>query len=120
MFRRLSIAMYALMLASVAASADTPSTEGIDALEARIRTLEASSLALQEQTAATLAALAQAREQIVALQAVVPSAAVASSASAFNPALAPVGVLLAVLGYAVGTLGGWFTGILLQAVVAAG
>lgn len=39
-------------------------------------------------------------------------------ASAFNPALAPVGVLLAVLGYAVGTLGGWVTGILLQAVVA--
>lgn len=90
MIRRLSIAMYALMLASVAASADTPSTEGIDALEARIRTLEASSLALQEQTAATLAALAQAREQIVALQAVVPSAAVASSASAFNPAISIV------------------------------
>jgi len=79
--------MYTLMLASLAASADTPSIEGIDALEARLRTLEASSLALQEQTAATLAALAQAREQIVALQAVVPSAAVASSASAFNPAI---------------------------------
>ncbi|HQW81501.1 MAG: hypothetical protein IPF83_13435 [Rhodanobacteraceae bacterium] len=87
MIRRLSIAMYTLMLASLAASADTPSIEGIDALEARLRTLEASSLALQEQTAATLAALAQAREQIVALQAVVPSAAVASSASAFNPAI---------------------------------
>ena len=41
-------------------------------------------------------------------------------ASAFNPALAPVGVLLAVLGYAVGTLGGWLTGILLQWVVATG
>ena len=87
MIRRLSIAMYTLMLASLAASAETPSIEGIDALEARLRTLEASSLALQEQTAATLAALAQAREQIVALQAVVPSAAVASSASAFNPAI---------------------------------
>ncbi|MBK7044405.1 MAG: hypothetical protein IPH50_12490 [Rhodanobacteraceae bacterium] len=90
MIRRLSIAMYTLMLASLAASADTPSIEGIDALEARLRTLEASSLALQEQTAATLAALAQAREQIVALQAVVPSAAVASSASAFNPAISIV------------------------------
>jgi len=37
-------------------------------------------------------------------------------ASAFHPALAPVGVLLAVLGYAVGTYGAWFTGILMQAV----
>ncbi len=44
MIRRLSIAMYTLMLASLAASADTPSIEGIDALEARIRTLEALSL----------------------------------------------------------------------------
>ncbi|MEX2593247.1 MAG: DUF819 family protein [Anditalea sp.] len=35
-------------------------------------------------------------------------------ASAFNPALAPVGVLLAVLGYAVGTYGGYLCGILLQ------
>lgn len=38
-------------------------------------------------------------------------------ASAFHPALAPVGVLLAVLGYALGTFGGWFTGILLQMVI---
>lgn len=35
-------------------------------------------------------------------------------ASAFHPALAPVGVLLAVLGYAVGTYGGYLCGILLQ------
>jgi uncharacterized membrane protein len=37
-------------------------------------------------------------------------------ASAFHPALAPVGVLLAVLGYAVGTYAGWLSGILMQAV----
>lgn len=35
-------------------------------------------------------------------------------ASAFHPALAPVGVLLAVLGYAVGTYAAWFCGILMQ------
>jgi uncharacterized membrane protein len=35
-------------------------------------------------------------------------------ASAFHPALAPVGVLLAVLGYALGTYGGWVAGQLLQ------
>ena len=35
-------------------------------------------------------------------------------ASAFHPSLAPVGVLLAVFGYAVGTYGAWFTGVLLQ------
>jgi uncharacterized membrane protein len=35
-------------------------------------------------------------------------------ASAFHPALAPVGVLLAVLGYALGTYGGWLAGQLLQ------
>jgi uncharacterized membrane protein len=35
-------------------------------------------------------------------------------ASAFHPALAPVGVLLAVLGYALGTYGGWFAGQLLR------
>ena len=35
-------------------------------------------------------------------------------ASAFHPALAPVGVLLAVLGYAVGTYGGWICGQLLR------
>jgi len=35
-------------------------------------------------------------------------------ASAFHPSLAPVGVLLAVFGYAIGTWGAWFTGVLLQ------
>lgn len=37
-------------------------------------------------------------------------------AAAFNPSLAPVGVLLAVLGYALGTYGAWFCGILMQMV----
>jgi uncharacterized membrane protein len=37
-------------------------------------------------------------------------------AAAFHPSLAPVGVLLAVLGYAVGTYGAWLCGILMQAV----
>ncbi len=37
-------------------------------------------------------------------------------ASAFHPALAPVGVLLAVLGYALGTYAAWFCGLLMQAV----
>jgi len=35
-------------------------------------------------------------------------------ASAFNPALAPVGVLLAVLGYALGTYGAWLCAIIMQ------
>ena len=35
-------------------------------------------------------------------------------ASAFDPALAPVGVLLAVLGYGLGTYGAWLCGILMQ------
>ena len=35
-------------------------------------------------------------------------------ASAFHPSLAPVGVLLAVLGYAIGTYGAWICGILMQ------
>ena len=35
-------------------------------------------------------------------------------ASAFHPALAPVGVLLAVLGYAIGTYAAWFCGQVLQ------
>ena len=39
-------------------------------------------------------------------------------ASAFHPSLAPVGVLLAVLGYAVGTYGAWFCGVLMQTVSA--
>ena len=37
-------------------------------------------------------------------------------ASAFHPALAPVGVLLAVLGYALGTYCAWLCGILMQLV----
>lgn len=37
-------------------------------------------------------------------------------AAAFHPSLAPVGVLLAVLGYALGTYGAWLCGILMQAV----
>jgi uncharacterized membrane protein len=37
-------------------------------------------------------------------------------AAAFHPALAPVGVLLAVLGYALGTYGGYLAAILMQAV----
>jgi uncharacterized membrane protein len=36
-------------------------------------------------------------------------------ASAFHPALAPVGVLLAVLGYALGTYGAYVTGLMLRA-----
>ncbi|MFN4147790.1 MAG: DUF819 domain-containing protein [Runella sp.] len=35
-------------------------------------------------------------------------------AAAFHPALAPVGVLLAILGYALGTYGGYLTGLLMQ------
>ena len=38
-------------------------------------------------------------------------------ASAFHPSLAPVGVLLAVLGYGLGTYGAWLCGILLQITV---
>lgn len=37
-------------------------------------------------------------------------------ASAFHPALAPVGVLLAVLGYALGTYGAYITGLMLRAI----
>jgi uncharacterized membrane protein len=37
-------------------------------------------------------------------------------ASAFHPALAPVGVLLAILGYAVGTYGAYLTSLMMQAV----
>lgn len=36
-------------------------------------------------------------------------------ASAFHPSLAPVGVLLAVLGYALGTYAAWLCGLLMQA-----
>ena len=37
-------------------------------------------------------------------------------AAAFHPSLAPVGVLLAVLGYALGTYGAWMCGLLMQIV----
>jgi uncharacterized membrane protein len=37
-------------------------------------------------------------------------------AAAFHPALAPVGVLLAVFGYVLGTYGAWVCGLLMQAV----
>jgi uncharacterized membrane protein len=37
-------------------------------------------------------------------------------ASAFHPSLAPVGVLLAVLGYALGTYGGWLTGQIMRVI----
>jgi len=37
-------------------------------------------------------------------------------ASAFDPSLAPVGVLLAVLGYAIGTYGGYLSGLMMQAI----
>lgn len=37
-------------------------------------------------------------------------------AGAFHPSLAPVGVLLAVFGYAIGTIAAWFCGGLMQAV----
>jgi uncharacterized membrane protein len=40
-------------------------------------------------------------------------------ASAFHPSLAPVGVLLAVLGYVLGTYGGWLCGQLLRLVAPA-
>lgn len=35
-------------------------------------------------------------------------------AAAFHPSLAPVGALLAVLGYIIGTLGAWFTGLVMS------
>lgn len=37
-------------------------------------------------------------------------------ASAFNPSLAPIGVLLAVFGYVIGTYGAYISGLLMQAV----
>ena len=39
-------------------------------------------------------------------------------ASAFDPSLASVGVLLAVLGYALGTYGGYLSGLIMQAISA--
>ncbi|MEL7370801.1 MAG: DUF819 family protein [Myxococcota bacterium] len=38
-------------------------------------------------------------------------------AAAFHPALAPVGVLLAVLGYVLGTYGAWLCGLIMQAAI---
>ncbi|MEO2019832.1 MAG: DUF819 family protein, partial [Fuerstiella sp.] len=35
-------------------------------------------------------------------------------AAAFHPSLAPVGVLLAVLGYALGTYGAWLCGVMMR------
>ncbi|MDH5382145.1 MAG: DUF819 family protein [Cyclobacteriaceae bacterium] len=37
-------------------------------------------------------------------------------AAAFHPSLAPVGVLLAVLGYVMGTYGAWFCGVIMETV----
>ncbi|MDH3768256.1 MAG: DUF819 family protein, partial [Gammaproteobacteria bacterium] len=37
-------------------------------------------------------------------------------AAAFHPSLAPVGVLLAVLGYAVGTYAAWICGLIMRAI----
>lgn len=41
------------------------------------------------------------------------------AAAAFHPSLAPVGVLLAVLGYIIGTFAGWFTGLVMAAIAGA-
>jgi uncharacterized membrane protein len=38
------------------------------------------------------------------------AASAPATAAAFHPSLIPVGALLAVLGYIVGTFGGWLTG----------
>lgn len=42
------------------------------------------------------------------------SASASVVAAAFHPALAPVGVLLAILGYAIGTYGGYLTALMMQ------
>ena len=42
------------------------------------------------------------------------------AAAAFHPALAPVGVLLAVLGYIIGTFAGWFTGLVMAQIAGGG
>jgi uncharacterized membrane protein len=44
------------------------------------------------------------------------SASASVVAAAFHPSLAPVGVLLAILGYAIGTYGGYLTALAMQAV----
>ena len=38
------------------------------------------------------------------------AASAPATAAAFHPSLIPVGALLAVLGYIIGTFGGWLTG----------
>lgn len=40
------------------------------------------------------------------------------AAAAFHPSLAPVGVLLAVVGYIVGTAAAWFTGLVMMQIAA--
>lgn len=42
------------------------------------------------------------------------SASASVVAATFHPSLAPVGVLLAILGYAIGTYGGYLTGLMMQ------
>jgi uncharacterized membrane protein len=42
------------------------------------------------------------------------SASASVVAAAFHPSLAPVGVLLAILGYAIGTYGGYLTALMMQ------
>jgi uncharacterized membrane protein len=42
------------------------------------------------------------------------AASAPATAAAFHPSLIPVGALLAVLGYIVGTFGGWLTGQLMR------
>ncbi len=40
------------------------------------------------------------------------------AAAAFHPSLAPVGVLLAVVGYIIGTAAAWFTGLVMMQIAA--
>jgi uncharacterized membrane protein len=46
----------------------------------------------------------------------IPEVSAPIVAAAFHPSLAPVGVLLAVLGYALGTYAAWLCGLMMQAV----
>ena len=48
------------------------------------------------------------------------SSSYCENGSAFHPALAPVGALLAVLGYVLGTYCAYLTGLALQAMAGAG
>lgn len=85
---RLTVSLCAMLLAS-SVPAGTPSTAPVEALEARIRALEA-------QTREVLAALDQARAEIASLRAApmqavaaaaLPESAAPSSPNAFNPAI---------------------------------